>query len=60
MDKEREKKVWLKLWGELSDARVQHFLKTSAKNEEKMSKDLYKAKTSGGEVHAHTCACLCD
>ncbi len=51
MNGEQEKEVWLKLRSELSDPRVLHFLKTSAKNEEGMSKAVHKAETPGGEVY---------
>lgn len=60
MDRASQKKVWPKLWSELSDPGILHFLKTSAKNEDGMSKSVYKAETPGDEVHRYTCACVCD
>lgn len=47
----KQKELWLKLWGEPSDPSVLHFLKTSARNEDGMSKDVYKA----GGVQTHVC-----
>lgn len=49
----KKKEVWLKLWRELSDPGVLHFLKATAKSEEGMSKAVYKAETPGGEVCGH-------
>lgn len=63
MDSEQKKKkkgFGFKLWSELSDLEALLFLKTSAKNEEGMSKAVYRTETPGGEVYAHTCECIND
>ena len=44
MDRKQVQDIWLKLWRELSDPGVLHFVKTSAKNEEGEYKSGYEAE----------------
>lgn len=59
----KKKRFGLNFGVELSDPRVLHFLKTSAKKEEGMSKAVYKEETPRGDctyMRVHLCACVYD